>query len=381
MVGPRFEHFYDDLPQWERDRIFTIGATGACMSNVFFGPYLDKFGGARCGRLAGALMCLGAVGMAVAELDAVHEVGGRPSLLILSFGLLGLGGPGMQLPTLRCEHLFPENGTLVTSVNIALFDASCAVLLCFKLSHAWLPAMSVQRLFEGYAIVLFMCLASGQVLFGYSDRAYASRSSVPEGQQDVVTAIDAPVQKFSAMVFSFRFVYLATFCAIGILRLNFVVMTLNAQLADAFGPESRETHVLSYLFSTLVPLGGLIAPLTAILLSRFRRWAYRVCLMLGVAYGICIAIPDPRFQVLAYVIISFSRQLTFTIVFVLSSSLFGHEHLGKLLAANDLLRTVVGLLQYPIARAKGSVLLPNWFAVDMFMVALTVPLFCSNGDL
>lgn len=190
-----------------------------------------------------------------------------------------------------------------------------------------------------------------------------------------------PPNSFREMVFSFRFVYLAIFCAIGILRLNFVVLTINTQLADVFGRESETTRGLSTLFSSLLPLGGLVAPFTAILLSRFRGWAYRVCLVLGVIYGICLAFPDARLQVLAYVIISFSRQLTYTIVFVFTSSLFGHEHFGKLLAANDVMVTVVGLMQYPIARLKGSTMLPTWFAVDMFMVVLTVPLFASNGGL
>merc|ERR1712032_397598 len=129
------------------------------------------------------------------------------------------------------------------------------------------------------------------------------------------------------------------------------------------------------------PWGGLAAPLTAYLLDHHRHWAYRINLGLSIVYGICLAAPSMSAQILAYVIISVSRQLTYTIVFALTSSLFGQEHLGKLLALNNVAVFTVGLLQYPVSAAVGRPWLPSWTAADLLMTCIALPLLLSNGGL
>merc|ERR1711971_871387 len=52
--------------------------------------------------------------------------------------------------------------------------------------------------------------------------------------------LDLPKVSFNEALKSFQFVYLVCFCAINILRLNFVVMTLNTQLAVFFGVGSAQ---------------------------------------------------------------------------------------------------------------------------------------------
>merc|ERR1712025_667397 len=91
----------------------------------------------------------------------------------------------------------------------------------------------------------------------------------------------------------------------------------------------------------------------------------------------CLALPEVWSQVVAYVIISVSRQLTYSIVFALTSALFGQEHLGKLLASNNAVVFTFGLLQYPLAQLVGSSMFPSWSAIDMFMTALALPLLLS----
>lgn len=214
------------------------------------------------------------------------------------------------------------------------------------------------------------------------DRANFLRSSLIDSDLDGDSdeseeATPEPRTKytFAEALRSPKFIYLIIFCAILILRLNFVVMTLNAQLAFFF--DAATTKRLSLIFSTLLPLGGLAAPLTALLLDKYRAWSYRVCLVLSIIYGICLAVPNVPCQIVAYVIISVSRQLTYSIVFCMTSSLFGQEHLGKLLASNNAVVFLVGLFQYPIAMLAGN----SWSYVDLFMAAIALPLFCSNGGL
>jgi hypothetical protein len=392
------EECYSDLTRDSRDRIFTVAASTNYLSNLFFGPYLDKYGAVKCSRLACSMMVLAAFGMVAAEFPDI--VGTARSWLVLaSFGMLGFAGPGVQMPTLRCELLFPESAALVTSINASLFDASCVVFLVFKLLLLWVPGLAVKELFIGYALLMLICLILGQLLFRDLDQAHLMVCEVaPESLTKspwMMNAAGTPTQfmglpaappspdaspikktkhkdpeleaplldllkiSFNDALRSFQFVYLVCFCAINILRVNFVVMTLNTQLAVFFGEGSSTSSQLSLIFSGLLPLGGFAAPLTAYLLEKHRRWSYRVCLVLSLMYGLGLAFPLIWTQLVAYVIISVSRQLTYSIVFALTSSLFGQEHLGKLLACNNAVVFTFGLLQYPLAQLVGSSFFPS----------------------
>jgi len=363
-------------------------------------------------------MVLGALGMAIAEVPQIAE-GGRTALIAASFAMLGFAGPGVQMPTLRCELLFPENSSLVTSLNASLFDASCVVFLVFRVLVLQL-GLNIRDLFFSYAIALLVCLLAGQVLFNDLDRAQSSaisplspggnlkspglmnastwslgsnsprrsgkRAGKSDGKTKPLLDVDVEVPTSLAMPHSFgsiirtkRFLYLVAFCAIGILRLNFVVLSIDDQLQGLF--DERRAADLIMIFSILLPMGGLAAPLTASLLSNYQNRAYRVNLGLSFIYGLCLISSNVYIQLLGFCIISVSRQLTYSIVFSLTLAFFGQKHLGKLLAANNVVVFVVSLVQYPVAAAVGGPLLPSWFAADFLMIALALPLLLSNGGL
>jgi len=144
--------------------------------------------------------------------------------------------------------------------------------------------------------------------------------------------------------------------------------------------ESRAADLV-LIFSILLPMGGLAAPLTAYLLENHQRHAYRVNLGLSFVYGLCLIAPLAYIQLLGFAIISVSRQLTYSIVFSLTLAFFGQEHLGKLLAVNNAVVFTVSLLQYPVAAAVGGPSVSSWCTADIFMVAIAVPLLFSNGGL
>lgn len=413
--------FYPDLSTSTRDLIFTVASSVNYLSNLVFGPFLDSCGARKCSLFACALMVLGALGMAAAELPQMAEGGLRTPLIAASFAMLGFAGPGVQMPTLRCELLFPDSASLVTSLNASLFDASCVVFLAFRILGLQLD-LNIRDMFLGYAIVLFSCLVAGQVLFGDLDKAQSSANSPwsPESENRSPTLMNAspwspgssprspwspgrgPAGKsrekakplldvemstsqgvdqssFGSIIRTKRFRYLVAFCAVGILRLNFVVLSIDDQLEFLF--EKRQAADLITIFSILLPMGGLAAPLTSFLLSNFQRWSYRVNLGLSFVYGLCLIFANVYVQLLGFCVISVSRQLTYSIVFCLTLTFFGQKHLGKLLAANNVVVFLVSLLQYPVAAAVGGTLLPSWLEADLLMTALALPLLLSNGGL
>eukprot|EP00811_Abedinium_folium_P031803 NODE_5205_length_1798_cov_3.861161.p1 GENE.NODE_5205_length_1798_cov_3.861161~~NODE_5205_length_1798_cov_3.861161.p1 ORF type:complete len:486 (+),score=114.18 NODE_5205_length_1798_cov_3.861161:36-1460(+) len=469
----------------------------------------------------------------------------RPWIIAFSFMLLGFAGPGIQLPTLRCELLYPSRTALVMSALTALFDASSLVFLIFNLLLRWFD-VTLAPLFVGYAVLIVICLITGQVFFPDLDieleavqarllelinaensadgdnieaaadmleaasprscnGAIPRRSRRPsmrsvdanlaqlaegtkksristrsvhdaklaaldvriaelahakvrrsrrqpstwskaadddtdteavspphqEISRDAATGDEATpvgaklaeegdardneatpmgaIQKeegpeetrerlkeersksamlarahsstsnFTESLYSKRFIYMATFCALSVLRLNFIVLSLNTQLEENFGTETGEQ--LSLIFSAVLPFGALSAPVNGWLLGEHLTWSYRVALGLSIVYGICIAQTWAPAVILSFVVFSVSRQLTFTIVFTLASVYFGHGHLGKLIGMVNLTVFSVGLLQFPIAALVGTAVLPTWQVANYVMVALALPMLLSNGGL
>jgi len=135
------------------------------------------------------------------------------------------------------------------------------------------------------------------------------------------------------------------------------------------------------IFSILLPVGGLAVPLTAHLLEHYQRWAYRINLVLSFIYGLCLMSSWVPVQILGFVIISVSRQMTYSIVYCFTLDFFGQENLGKLLAVNNGVVFILSLLQYPVAWSVGHTWFPSWYAADWLMIAIAVPLILSNGCL
>ena len=81
------------------------------------------------------------------------------------FVLLGLGGPGVQIPTLRIAMLFPDKQELIGSLNASLFDASCFVFFAMQLvMERW--GVSLKSLFLAYAAWIVLLFLSSVALFG-----------------------------------------------------------------------------------------------------------------------------------------------------------------------------------------------------------------------
>ena len=87
------------------------------------------------------------------------------------------------------------------------------------------------------------------------------------------------------MVASRKFTFLAAFAAVHILKLNFVVTSVNAQLALLLPDDAARAAALSRAFGAMLPFGFVSAPLTASLLSRDAVAAFAAANVFGVVYG------------------------------------------------------------------------------------------------
>ena len=88
------------------------------------------------------------------------------------------------------------------------------------------------------------------------------------------------------------FYCLAAWVAIHILKLNFVVATINDQLDQQLEagalPESQVDTLIS-LFGAMLPFGFVVLPIVAYLLNRSVMFCFQVATTVGVLYGAVLA--------------------------------------------------------------------------------------------
>ena len=479
---------------------FTLGGCTSYLANMVFGPILDSRGARVTNACACAVMLAGALLVAFADDLAPRLTAGPDALsayaavMTTGFVLLGLGGPGVQIPTLRIAMLFPDKQELIGSLNASLFDASCFVFFAMQLiQERW--QVSLKSLFLAYAAWIVLLFLSSLAFFGDLELESPEEAAAPAGAEDkpakrdrlppearpllrqseavdvgaaggrgrgeasspltmpyasgsgsfqasfmeaflahkqgeaygqldeeaglpktdshlsikslasnksggsITAASDLSlpdleareVKKaaegvshaqlgFAEAVRTKEFVALSFVTAVHILRLNFIVGTLDRQLANTL-PEAQAAS-WSKLFSTLLPLGGLSAPATAWLLKNHMGKSYAATTGLGFFWGVAVlvALNSSRPAVLSgglvasFACISVGRQLVYSIVFATMPLVFGMRHLGKLLMTVNICVFCTGLLQFPIASLPDWVFGGNWWQTNILMVAMLLPL-------
>jgi len=175
------------------------------------------------------------------------------------------------------------------------------------------------------------------------------------------------------MVSTPAFAYLAAFAAIHVLRLNFVVSSVNAQVRQ-FGARGDR---LVELFGWMLPFGFVSAPLTAFLLARDAILGFEAANVLGLLYGLALCWGTPASLLcVAFPVVALSRQLVYSSVFHFIGHEFGFVKYGTLLGIVNLVVAGVGCLQYPlVALAESPVFGGSYFVVNTILLVLPLPLW------
>jgi len=179
---------------------------------------------------------------------------------------------------------------------------------------------------------------------------------------------------------TYQFQYIAGLTAIHILRINFIVGTIDRQLDNAFGKDSSQPKLWSTVFSAMLPLGGVSAPLTGWMLTNHLEYSFLICTLVGLTYGFGIMVGtlgsgmfETVMLVVSFAFVAVGRQLVYSIVFATVPVLFGFEHLGKLIAAINVAVFLVGLLQFPLASLPQAVWDDQWWQINLIMALLVAP--------
>lgn len=377
-----------DLTPSEFCNIFTHGAIGNYLSSLPFGLVLDKFGPKTCGIVASLLFGVGCILCSFAI--------SQPTSLNIGFALLGFAGPGIQLPTLHLARLFAgqarEGGTggaaLFMSAQAGAFDGGTMVFALFSLIYNMF-GMSCSFFFQCYALVPLGTLLTAVFVWpndilpdptlkpqphkrrpSYvgAGSPYLSPATIHVQQSPLV---DAPLKT----VLSYKQFYcLAIWVSVHILKLNFVVASINDQL-DLNMPR-EQANLLIHVFGAILPFGFVVLPLVAYLLSRSTLICFQVANTVGVLYGSVLTFfPNQAlYQVLVvFTSVATSRQLVYSTVFHQTGELFGFCNYGVLLGLTNVVVSGMSLVQGPLV--QWSEAMGKYFGANLVLLLLTLPLF------
>jgi len=267
--------------------IFTAGAVGNYTSTLIFGIILDNFGPKITSIIASVFFSFGMI-----LCSAVHSY----YCFAVGFAIVGFAGPGIQMPTLHLANLFPSKtggtGAFYMSGQAAAFDGGTAVFAIGRLMHQ-LTGFSASSFFLIYTLVPACCILTAivawpnEILESPSDTerlrengeneeymGVGSPYLSPKGRLGIRSSkngprslIDAPI---SVILKHPTFWSMAIWAGIHILKLNFVVATINDQLDKNVAPEVAN-HLIDIL-GAMLPFGFVALPIVAATLDREPIW-------------------------------------------------------------------------------------------------------------
>lgn len=376
-----------DLSPGDFARIFTHGAVGNYLSTLPFGMILDNFGPKYCGIIASILFSVGLFLCSLAlkstwALDA-------------GFALLGFAGPAIQLPTLHLARLFPgetrEGGNggaaLFMSAQAGAFDGGTMVFALFAAANT-IFGMTTSNFFIVYMVVpLFTLLTAifvwpNEILRDSTAMTKRHSFASPYSYLSPATHADPSAMSMSSLkdrplsVILTRppFYCLSGWVAIHILKLNFVVATINDQLDESMDPQTA--NILIGIFGAMLPFGFVVLPLVAYGLGNSTMACFQTANVVGVLYGLVLALfPDQAFyQVfIVFSAVATSRQLVYSTVFHQTGELFGFKNYGILLGLTNIIVSSASLVQGPLVEWAEAC--EDYFGANMCLLLATFPLF------
>jgi len=376
-----------DLSPGEFARIFIHGAIGNYLSTLPFGMLLDNFGPKYCGITASILFSVGLLLCSFAHSSTWA--------LDVGFSILGFAGPAIQLPTLHLARLFPgdarEGGgggaALFMSAQAGAFDGGTMVFALFAAAAA-IFGVTTSTFFISYLIVPLLTLLTAIFVWPNEilpDPApltkrhsfaspYSYLSPASHGDVNSLSTSSLKDRPLSVILTRPSFYCLSGWVAIHILKLNFVVATINDQLDDSM--DQTTADMLIGIFSAMLPFGFVVLPLVAFGLANSTMACFQAANVVGVLYGLVLTFfPDQAwYQVLiVFTAVATSRQLVYSTVFHQTGELFGFKNYGILLGLTNIIVSGASLVQGPLV--EWAEFKEDYFGANAIMLGITLPLF------
>ncbi|KAK9901983.1 hypothetical protein WJX75_000204 [Coccomyxa subellipsoidea] len=179
-------------------------------------------------------------------------------------------------------------------------------------------------------------------------------------------------QGFWKQFFSAESTGMGIFYTLNVFCIQFYLGTTRLQLEH----KGDSAHVVTNIANVVPAFGFIGIPVISWLLD---KKGYGVTLavinLLGVLASIFQAMPSLPFQVVTLIVWCSGRFFLYTSYFTIFGALFGATNFGRMVAIDNSINGIVGLLQFPFTAWALHGLHGNFTAINMIQAALLLPLF------
>lgn len=380
------------------NNMFTWAAVGTNVSAFPIGLLLDRFGPRVASLIGSFCILIGSFGLSLANENL--------DIYVQSYCILATGGAFLLLSSFSLASLVPSKSGLIVSAMTGAFDASSGLFLIYRVVYQSIGQPSIKTFFSWYCIVPILIFIA-QVWYmprGTTEGANSTSDDESSSSQTDLTrqAVLSPSETThlldrtdDTVVFtsakrlvdpidgvmheeptirvltSLWFLLPALSMVTSLIRVNFYIATVNAQLVFLLG--KGDASLVMNLFDLLLPVGGIFAiPVIGYVIDTFTTpTVYFLTLLLSLSSGILSFIPNKYAQILHIITFVVLRPWIYSILPGTVTKLFGNERFGAFYGLIMGVAGLVNLLSHNLEVLTYSTYNGNFYPVDAGLVILS----------
>ncbi|KAF2077059.1 hypothetical protein CYY_001626 [Polysphondylium violaceum] len=331
--------------------VYLVGSFTSTGSAFISGSFFDRYGPKLTNLCSFTIMILGCV---LWEIAYKFE----NNLYILSFALIGIGGPASQVSLLHLNNLFPKYKDGISTAFSGMFVGSSFVFKLFNIIGSKYN-ISISYIFLVYAAILSVVfipsilLMRNKPFLPIEDLLMAQKkqqSNDTESNNEKSIEVEETVKEKPLLkqLLSWQFILLSLFMSLNSLHEVFYLGIINTNLAN----HPTYINIFNYIWNggiLMVPIIGYMIQKSSIHMNSFY---------------VNLAV--------TFVFVSFQNVYLWAFFFTYLSDVFGYNNYGKIMGSVSIITALVGLLEYLFVYLSFQI---NFVWINMSLTLVKVPLF------
>ncbi|CAK9004594.1 unnamed protein product [Durusdinium trenchii] len=330
---------------------FTLATTFVSLTAFANGWLVDTFGPMKVTILAGAMSCVGLMGIALTRAipGTKSEAKGGFDVFLWSLLLVAVGGSMTMFIGYQAPFVIPSHFTLLIEVNSCLFDAGTIIFPILKLLYD--AGVPFAAFFWTYTELNDIRAAAS----GDTDLA-GSSAAAPERQR--------PLEQrgMLSQMASWEFAAIFIYSIIQVPRANMYmgsVELVNRKMAEAEG--------------FIIPFGFLAVPLIELCVHRLGTIpTVQVTTLLGVVYNLMQLIPKLYLQLATVCVFAAWRAFLYSTISAFNGETFGVKTMGRIMGLCFVFSGLTNMITGPLVNA--AVDSQNFTALLVEALCVCIPL-------
>jgi len=367
------------------EQIFASGAIAARLGLLPLGVFLDFFGPRFTVILFLLLHSMASLFMAFSQSTGAD-------LFFPAMVIYGVGGQIIQVSQLHLSNLFSRKATVVTFISVAL-TASFWILPLFKVIHDNLD-VSREAIFISYSILAFVLALLSWFIsvdspFKQGDTVKNQKqkdipifrkccgSLTPSTPKVVMAPVgesndSKPVVHFFDQIFSLKFIFLAIFFSVFILKINMYMANFTG-LFTKVDPEQGQ-HMAQVVIFCMPGVSIISVPVIGLMIDAEVRngtikWTFLYLNVAAIVWSGLLLVPHSAALIVSSLIYAHTIPMIFGTFFNYIALEFGFSHYGRIVGTGFAIAGTVALLQFFL------ITLAEYLVQNIIGILVCVPLF------